>query len=63
MKINKIFLMAGLAVMGLVATSCGDDDDNYTPGKPAGNNNVVFINQAGVIRQFFCRRGGGTVGD
>lgn len=49
MKINKIFLMAGLAVMGLVATSCGDDDDNYTPGKPAGNNNVVFINQANQV--------------
>jgi hypothetical protein len=45
MKINKIFLMAGLAVMGLVATSCSDDD-KYTPGKEAGSNNVVFVNEA-----------------
>ena len=45
MKINKIFLMAGLAVMGLMATSCSDDDNDYTPGKPAGGNNVVFINE------------------
>ena len=44
MKINKIFLMAGLAVMGIMATSCSSDDDDYTPGKEAGSNNVVFIN-------------------
>lgn len=44
MKINKLFLMAGLAVMGLMATSCSDDD-TYTPGKKAGSNNVVFINE------------------
>ena len=46
MKINKIFLMAGLAVMGLMAASCSDDDNDYTPGKPAGGNNVVFINES-----------------
>ena len=45
MKINKYFLMAGLAVMSLVATSCSDKDE-YTPGKEAGSNNVVFINES-----------------
>ena len=31
MKINKIFLMAGIAMMSFMATSCGDDDD-WNPG-------------------------------
>ena len=44
MKINKYFLMAGLAVMSFLATSCSDKDE-YTPGKQAGSNNVVFINE------------------
>lgn len=48
MKINKYFLMAGLAVMSLVATSCSDKDE-YTPGKEAGSNNVVFINEANQV--------------
>ena len=46
MKINKYFLMAGLAVLSIVATSCSKDDDKYTPGKEAGSNNVVFINES-----------------
>src|SRR5574344_352307 len=40
MKINKIFLMAAVAMLGLFA-SCGDDDD-YTAGKKSGNNDVAF---------------------
>lgn len=44
MKINKIFLMAGLAVMSLMATSCSDDDD-YTAGKPAGSQDISFFNE------------------
>ena len=49
MKINKYFLMAGLAVLSIVATSCSKDDDKYTPGKEAGSNNVVFINEANQV--------------
>ena len=49
MKINKLFLMAGLFVMALMAASCSSDDDDYTPGKAAGNNNVVFINEANQV--------------
>lgn len=48
MKINKIFLMAGLAVMGLMTTSCSDDDD-YQKGPEAGTYNVGFVNQSNQI--------------
>lgn len=40
MKINKIFLMAAVAMLGLFA-SCGDDDD-YTAGNKSGNYDVAF---------------------
>ena len=49
MKINKIFLMAGLAVMGIMATSCSNDDDDYQKGPEAGSQNVGFVNQANPV--------------
>ena len=45
MKINKIFLFAAVALMGTTVVSCGDDDD-FEPGKPAGSNNVYFVDEA-----------------
>ena len=36
MKINKIFLMAGVAMMSFLATSCSNDDD-YAPGAPTNS--------------------------
>lgn len=45
MKINKIFLLAAMALTGMGLASCSSDDD-FTPGKPAGSNNVYFTNQA-----------------
>ena len=45
MKINKIFLLAAMALTGMGLASCSSDDD-FTPGKPAGSNNVYFKNQA-----------------
>jgi hypothetical protein len=52
MKINKLFLMAGLAVMSLMATSCSSDDDNYTPGKEAGANDVTFADGSNITLEF-----------
>ena len=51
MKINKYFLMAGLAVMSLLATSCSDKDE-YTPGKQAGANDVTFADGSNKILEF-----------
>ncbi len=48
MKINKIFLFAAMALTSLGLASCGDDDD-YTPGNPAGSNNVYFTNQVNQV--------------
>lgn len=45
MKINKIFLLAAMALTGFGITSCSDDDD-YTAGKPAGSNEVYFMHEA-----------------
>lgn len=45
MKINKIFLFAAMALMGAGFVSCSDDDD-FEPGKPAGSNNVYFVDEA-----------------
>lgn len=49
MKINKIFLMAGLAMMSFFVSSCSDDDEDYTPGKPAGSYNITFGEQSTVV--------------
>lgn len=49
MKINKIFLMAGLAMMSFFVSSCSDDDDDYAPGKPAGSYNITFGEQSTVV--------------
>ena len=38
MKINKIFLMAGLAMMSFFVSSCSDDDDDYAPGPQVAAN-------------------------
>lgn len=45
MKINKIFLLAAMALTGFGFASCSDDD-SYSPGKPAGSNNVYFVDEA-----------------
>ena len=47
MKLNKLFLLAALAVAGLF-TSCSDDD-NYSAGDPAGSYNVGFPDQENLI--------------
>ncbi len=41
MKLNKIFLLAGIAALGLF-TSCSDDDD-YTKGKPASGDQLQTV--------------------
>lgn len=51
MKINKLFLTACIALMGLAFTSCGDDV-SYTPGKPAGQYNVAFANESAKVLDF-----------
>ena len=45
MKINKIFLLATMALVSMGIASCSSDDD-YAPGKPAGSNDVYFTNEA-----------------
>ena len=47
MKINKIFLLATMALVSMGFASCSSDDD-YAPGKPAGSNNVYFTNQTAL---------------
>lgn len=42
MKLNKIYLL-GLVAVTMLA-SCSDDNDDYTPGKPAGEYTVSFAN-------------------
>ena len=34
MKLNKIFMLAGIAMLGFAMSSCSDDDNDYTPGEP-----------------------------
>ena len=51
--------MAGLVVMSLMATSCSDDDD-YTPGKEAGANDVTFADGSNKTLEF-RRRGQGEL--
>ena len=45
MKINKIFLLATMALVSMGIASCSSDDD-YAPGKPAGSNDVYFTHEA-----------------
>ena len=45
MKINKIFMLATMALVSMGIASCSSDDD-YAPGKPAGSNDVYFTNEA-----------------
>ena len=47
MKLNKIFLLAGIAVAGMWMSACSDDDD-YTPGQPAGQYDVSFVDEGGM---------------
>ena len=47
MKLNKIFLLAFIALAGVFA-SC-DDDDDYKAGKPAGEVDVRFVEEGGQI--------------
>lgn len=47
MKLNKIFLLAFIALAGVFA-SC-DDDDDYKAGKPAGDVDVRFVEEGGQI--------------
>lgn len=47
MNFYKYVLAATIAISG-VFTSCSSDDD-YTPGKPAGSNNVTFICDGTVV--------------
>ncbi len=44
MKLNKIFLLGFVMVFGLSLASCSDDDD-WAPGKPAGDANVTFYDE------------------
>jgi len=46
MKINKIFLFGVMALSSLFMASCGSDDDDYTPGQPAGSYNVTFADES-----------------
>lgn len=45
MKLNKIYLL-GLLVMTMLA-SCSDDED-FTPGNPAGDRTVAFANETNL---------------
>ncbi len=49
MKISKIFLMAGLAMMTFVATSCSSKDD-WAPGEPttSGGQNVYLDTEESI---------------
>lgn len=44
MKLNKLFLLAGVAMLTFGMSSCSDDDD-YTPGAPSGKYDVSFANE------------------
>lgn len=49
MKINKMFLVAGIAALGLAVTSCSDDDE-YTPGQPStATENVSFVDEENYV--------------
>lgn len=49
MKLNKLFLIAGMALMSLSFASCSDDDD-YTPGAETGKYAVSFEAQDATVR-------------
>lgn len=46
MKLKKLFLFAAVAIAS-VMTSCSSSDD-FTPGQPAGKNNVYFADNSNV---------------
>lgn len=49
MKLNKLFLMTGLAVMSLMAASCSDDDD-WSAGAPSNAQGLnVYIGSSNNI--------------
>ncbi|MCQ2239963.1 MAG: hypothetical protein MJZ73_12135 [Bacteroidaceae bacterium] len=48
MKINKFLLIAAMSVFATAFVAC-DEDDNYAPGKPAGSNNVAFVDPGNVV--------------
>lgn len=49
-KIFKSFLYTALALVSIASLSaCSDDDDDYTPGTPAGENNVTFSSYSNVV--------------
>ncbi|MGM9698799.1 MAG: hypothetical protein ACI3Y0_09165 [Prevotella sp.] len=37
MKLNKIFMLAGVAMMSFVMAACSDDDNDYTAGAPVAS--------------------------
>lgn len=47
MKINKIFLMACVALLSMTFVSCGDDD-NYSAGPKVGSTVVSFADDANI---------------
>lgn len=48
-KIFKSFLYTVLAVVSIVSLSSCSDDDDYTPGTVAGENNVTFSSYSNVV--------------
>lgn len=48
MKINKLFLMSGIAMLSFGLASCSDDDD-YTAGPEVGSVEVTFDNEENVV--------------
>lgn len=48
MKLNKLFLLAGVAMLSFGMSSCSDDDD-YTPGAPSGKYDVSFANEEAKV--------------
>lgn len=48
-KIFKSFLYTALAFVSIVSLAACSDDDDYTPGAPAGENNVTFSSYSNVV--------------
>lgn len=48
MKLNKIFMLTGIAAAMFCMSACSDDED-YVPGKQAGSENVYFSNDEGSV--------------
>jgi len=48
MKINKLLLVAAMAVFAGSFVAC-DEDDNYAPGKPAGSYDVAFVDPGSIV--------------